>query len=77
MAAVMFLGLRAKAAVARGGSPRRYFEAADRILSKYDGTVLRQTDPLGMTMGVIFQGSTYSRGQDWLSERTRRAHYVA
>lgn len=77
MAAVMFLGLRAKAAVARGGSPRRYFDAADRVLFACGGKVLRQADPLGMTMGVIFHGSTFRRGPDWMSERTRCAHYVA
>jgi hypothetical protein len=61
-AAVMHLGLRARNAVYRKRPPDRYFDAAEKILSPYNSQVVRQADPLGMALGVVFRGSSFRCG---------------
>lgn len=61
-AAIVHLGLRARSAVYRKRPPARYFDAAEKILSPYNSEVVRQADPLGMSLGVIFRGSNFRSG---------------
>lgn len=62
VAVIMLNGIRAKRSVAFKRPAEKWFDLVAAILKRYDAEVVRQADPLGMAMGIRFNGSAYRNG---------------